>query len=162
MARTVSTSAADAKGATAGFTPLPAGDYIVEIIDVEEGVYGPASANSGKPKLTVQYKVVEPEEFAGRKFKDFSVPLFPKWTSGKVAFIFYQFFKALGVEFNDDGDTDLPENEDLWEQTIGVKLGVEPKNSDPSTLQNKVQGYFDPSKGVQTAPKEDGAGAFSL
>ena len=158
MGRTIANDQQAAKEATTGFKAYPAGDYIAEIIDVQESAVK-TGANKGLATLSVQFRIVEPEEMAGKKFRDFGVPLFQKWSSGKAAFTHFQFFKNLSetpVDFS--GETvELPDDEDLYEQTIGVRLKVEPKQ-DSDELQNRIGGYFNVSEGLKNPPKLDGEG----
>lgn len=162
MSRTVSVNGAEASEATAGFSPLPEGDYIATIIRVKEGKFKGANS-AGLAKLEVEYKITESGtgEGVGRKIRDFNVPLVSKWNSGKSAFIFYQFFGALGVEFPEgDADVDLPEDDDLYEQSIGLKIVQEEDYKDPTITRNRISGYFAADKGVKVAAakKEDSFG----
>jgi len=152
MTRTVKVSGADAKDSTSGGVLLPEGEYIATIIDVDEGVFKGANSE-GIGKLTVQFKVSE-GEFAGKKIKTFNIPLEGKWKSGSVAFLFYQFFGALGVEFPKDGDgeVDLPDNEDLWEQEIGIVIKHGPDYKDASVTRAEVNGFFPAARGVKKPP----------
>lgn len=172
MARTVKNNAQEAKEATAGFTPYPAGDYLVEIIDVEQGAFK-SQANAGVPKLDVQFRILEPAEtdegrvLAGKKFKDFGIPDQPKWKNGKVAFMYYQFYKALEVDFSKDGDVDLPDYDDMLGMELGVTLDLVQKVKDgvkvtddegEPVLQNNVKAYWPTSRGIKTAPGASGSG----
>lgn len=153
MARTVVTSKSQAKAATAGFTPIPDGDYIAEIVGTKDAKVK-SEANKGKPTLDVDFRVVEGSE-EGRKFKVFGVPMFTEWASGSVAFLFYQFFGALGIKFDEDGETELPENEELWGQNVGVTAkSTYDKERDRYNTQYY---FFDPAKGIKNPPKAVGA-----
>lgn len=161
MSRTVSVNGAEAAEATSGGSILPEGEYIATIIRVKEGKYA-SVANKGKPKLEVEYKITESGtgEGVGRKIRDFGVPLFTKWSSGSQAHTFFQFFGALGVEFpegGEDADIDLPEDDDLYEQSIGLRIKHEPDQKDPDVLWPRIKGYFPADKGVKVAAakKED-------
>jgi len=152
MARTVKVSGSAAKDATSGGTLLPEGEYIGTIIDVDEGEFK-GEHSKGIGKLVVQFKVSE-GEFVGKKIKCFNVPLEGEFNNGSSAFLFYQFFGALGVEFPDgDNDVDLPDNEELWEQEIGFRVKHKPKFSDPTETVAEVAGFFPASRGVKQAPK---------
>lgn len=154
MARSVKVSGAAAKESTSGGTLLPAGEYIATIIDVEEGEFTGANSK-GIGKLTVQFKISE-GEFEGKKIKTFGIPLQGEWNSGKVAFLFYQFFGALGVKFpegDSEEDIELPDNEDLWEQEIGLVIKHEPDYKDETITRANISGFFPASRGVKNAPK---------
>jgi hypothetical protein len=176
MARTVSNVASEAREATSGFKPYPAGDYITTIVDVETGTFKSA-ANSGVPKLDVQFRIEEPTEVGdrqvfGKKFKDFGIPDQPKWKNGNVAFMYYQFYKALGVDFSKDGEVELPDYEDMLGEQIGVKLEVVQKVKDGKpqfeddgvtpVLQNNVKGYFPASEGIKNVPAAGADDEFTL
>lgn len=153
MTRTVKVSGAAAKESTSGGILLPAGEYIASIVDVEEGVFKGANSE-GIGKLTVQFKISE-GEFTGKKIKSFSIPLEGEWKSGKVAFLFYQFFGALGVKFpegDSDEDIDLPDNEDLWEEEIGIVIKHGPDKRDPGVTRAEVNGFFPAARGVKKPP----------
>lgn len=164
MAFTIKVNAAAAKEAASGgdFKPYAPGDYIVEIKNVVEGEF--AGANSkGLPKWEVHYTIVDPDEFAGKKFRDFNVPVFTEWKSGKSAFMFYQFFGALGVDFSEDGEVELPDPDDTWGEQIGVTLGIEEYNDKP---RNVVKRYFPAADGIKNVPayadEEEDAGGNTL
>lgn len=152
MARTVKNNAAEAAEATKGFTPLKAGNYIAVITDVVEDEYsGPNSAGIGR--LTLEVKVTESPygegEGVGNKIKFVQVPLEGKWKSGKPAFQFYQFFKALGVDFSVDGDVELPENDEIVTEEVGIVVGFREDFKQPGKFWPEVKGFFDPSEGVK-------------
>lgn len=168
MGRTVAVKAKDAKSAVEGgkFKPYPEGEYIAEIIDVEEPEGGIKSGqNRGKPTLKVTMRFTDENEVgAGKKYIEWGVPLFTEWASGKSAFLFYQFFKAVGVEFPEDGDVDLPDNDELLGEEIGVRLTVQDSNKlDPDfppedevyLKQNRTGGFFPASRGIKSPPKAD-------
>lgn len=151
MSRTVSVSGADAVEAKSGgnFEVFAPGKFVATIIDVKEDVYK-SVAHKGKPRLIVQFRIDDTphEDGAGknRRLKTFNIPLFPKWASGSIAFQFYQFFGALGVEFPEDGgDIDLPDDDDILGEQIGIF--VKQEYSDKGVLQNVVDGYFDAGDG---------------
>lgn len=168
MGRTVSgVSASEAKDAVSNKFPVyPAGEYVGEIVDIKQDSIKSA-ANKGKPTLNIQVKFTESStgEGIGKKFTAFGVPDFPRWASDKVAFLFYQFYKALGVEFPEKGgDVELPDLDDLWGQEIGVRLTVEEKEINGKTvtddegepvLQNRVGGFFPASKGIKATAAVD-------
>lgn len=164
MARTVTgVSDEDAKAAVANRFPVyPAGEYITTITDVEQKSIQSA-ANKGKPVLKIKLKITESGtgDGVGKTYTEFNLPDFPKWSSGKVAFLFYQFYKALGVEFPETGDAELPDLEDLFGEEIGIRLTVEEKEDGKGNkvvddegnpvLQNRTGGFFSADKGVKIA-----------
>lgn len=155
MARSITVSGSDAKAAeSTGFKPWPAGNYIGTIIDVKEttiGKVGSKSPNAKKPALNVTVKFTDSNtgKGEGKKFIAWRVPDFTKWASGEGAFLFYQFYKALGVVFppdGEDGDVDVPDLEELLDQEIGIALKIE--KDDKGVSRNAVAGFFAASKGV--------------
>lgn len=155
MGRTVAVSGKAAEEATKGFAALLPGKYIAKIMDVKDGKFGDKSENKGREKIAVRFKIIEGPEGVGRQFTDFNIPLFPEWASGKTAASFFKFFKAVGVEFPDkdsDADIDLPDNEDLLGEEIGITLKTEQKygQTDPDVTESKVDsfGYFPASDGL--------------
>jgi hypothetical protein len=166
MGRTVAVKASDAKSAVEGgkFKPYPEGEYIAEIIDVEDAEVKNGK-DKGRPTIKVTLRFTDENEInVGKKYIEWGLPLFGAWASGKSAFLFYQFFKALGVEFpaEGEGDVELPDNDELLGETIGVRLTIVDSNKlDPDfppedevyLKQNKTGGYFDPARGIKSAPK---------
>lgn len=156
MGIVVKSSAEDAKNAEAGFPVFPAGQYIMQIIDVEPTKAAkPGGPNSDLDAINVKFRITESGtgEGVGKKFTAFRVPQFTKWASGGVAFLHYQFYKALGVVF-EDGDTELPDNEDLLEQEIGVTLKIGDNNS--GGKRNEVSSFFPASKGITAVAPVEG------
>ena len=160
MARIVKTNGADAE-ATGGFVAYPDGKYIAQITDVKEVKCAKEGANAKMNALEVQFKIVESN--TGRdsgKYTDFRVPDEAKFpSSDKVAFKFYQFYKALGVKFPEgDGEVELPDLDDLIGEEIGLELSTRQYNG---KVQNETKGFFPASKGVGEAvstpdnPNED-------
>ncbi|MGB4581380.1 MAG: hypothetical protein WBI91_05905, partial [Coriobacteriia bacterium] len=129
MARTVEVSGEDAKSSESGFPVYAKGEYIGEIIDVKNSVAAKQGLNAGKPAIDLKVRFTESStgEGIGKRFTVFRVPVFPEWASGSVAFLFYQFFKAVGVVFPEKGKgaVELPDNEDLLGQEVGVILDIE-------------------------------------
>lgn len=150
MARTVSVSGEDAKNSeSAGsYKPYPDGNYIGEIIDVTTDTVK-SEANKGLTRLNVKVKFTESNtgKGVGKKFVAWGVPDFSKWKTGGVAFEFYQFYKALGVQFPEgDGDVDLPDLEDLIGEEIGITLKT--GGNLKGEPRNEVDRFFPASKGV--------------
>lgn len=169
MARTVHVSGDDAKAAESGGSFLwPAGDYIGEIIDVKEAEYAKQGANKGKPALNVKVRFTESGtgKGVGKKFVAWQVPDFPKFASGSSAFLYYQFYKALGVVFpkeGEEGEVELPDLIDLLEQEIGLKLEIEPGDAAKGYKdRNKVAGFFPASKGVEVKEPTEADDEFKL
>lgn len=169
-------SAEEAVAAKSGFKAYPAGEYIGKIIGTKEGKFTSAK-NKDKPNLKVEFKFTEAgpgDEYVGKKYTEFNVPLFATWNSGAVAFLFYQFYEALGVKFpKGGGDVELPDDEDIWGEEIGIRIGQEPsqdKQGNPvldddgnPVMRNKTLGFFPASKGVKvTVDAESDDTGFTL
>lgn len=177
MARTVGVSGADAKSAeSTGFKAYPEGEYIGEIIDVKSAAFAKSGQHADKTKYpanNIQVKFTEAgpgEEFVGKKFTAWQVPDFPKFASGKSAWLFYQFYKATGVEFPEgDGDVELPDLDDLYGEEIGIRISrEEQQDAAGNTLlgddgepkyRNRVSAFFPASKGVKVTGGGEAAGA---
>lgn len=168
MGRVVSgASAEDAAASSSGFKAYPAGEYIGKIIGTKEGKFTSAN-NKDKPKLNVEFKFTEAgpgEQYVGKKYTEFNVPLFGTWSSGAVAFLFYQFYEALGVKFpKGGGDVELPDDEDIWGEEVGIRIGQEQSVKDGvpqvdadgnPVMRNKTLGFFPASKGVKVTADAD-------
>lgn len=129
--------------------PLPAGEYIAQIVDAEEGEYGSSSKNAGRPRLKLQMKILESGtgEGVGRKITDWGLPLFPEWASGSVAFTFINFCKAMGIalpEGDEEFEVEFPDIDELMGQTVGIKVSVE--NDPQGEPRSRVADYFSPDK----------------
>lgn len=131
MARKVSVSAQDVKDSKGkAFGPLPAGKYLMNIYAVTDDEFknGP---NKGREKISVQFQVAEGQKKANaRIFQD--VGLFPRWapkngaSEGANNFLFYQFFKAVGVTIPEDGgEIEIPDNDELTGEQVVIDLKVE-------------------------------------
>lgn len=151
MGRTINVNKTAAQEALTGPKALPEGKYIGTIISVKEEKFKTGN-NVGKPRLVVQYKIIESGTGSGegRRITDFAVPLDPDTT---VAFRLYNFFGAIGVEF--DGDTvDLPDNDDIQGEEIGLVIGQEEDRQGATDdqgnviIRNTIKRYFKASEGV--------------
>jgi hypothetical protein len=154
MGRTVTVDGDDA--ASGGSFLYPDGEYIGEIIDVQSAKdgYAKSGANKGKPAINVKFRWEEAQKdgHVGKKFVAWQVPDFPKFASGSAAFLYFQFYKALGVVFpkeGESGEVELPDFDDILGQTIGVRLSVEEGDvSKGYKDRNKVSAFFPPDKGI--------------
>lgn len=176
MGRVISgASAEEATAAKSGFKAYPAGEYIAKIIGTTEGKIK-SQKNKDKPILKVEFKFTEAgpgDQYVGKKYTEFNIPLFREWNGGAVAFLFYQFYEALGVKFPKGGaDVELPDDEDIWGEEIGIRIGQEQSVKDGvaqvddegnPVMRNKTVGFFPASKGVKVSvtADEDEAG-FTL
>lgn len=134
MARKVSvTKGAEeqAKSNSGVFKPLPAGKTInVSIFEAEETKIG-KGLNEGVTGARMQFKVSEGQAGANRRLFQ-SVYDVERWApkepgkEGAVNFLFYQFYKALGVSFPEDGEVELPEIDELVGEELAVKLKIVP------------------------------------
>lgn len=179
MGRTITgVSEAEAKEAASSvFKAYPAGEYIAKIIGTKKTTVANSGANKETPAINVELKFTEAgpgDAYVGKKFTAFRVPDAPKFASGKNAFLFFQFYKALGVSFAEDGgDTELPDYEDLWGEEIGVRLVQEQKEDGKGNvveddegnpvMVNRVAAFFPASKGVKvTTTADDDETGFTL
>jgi len=171
------TETAAKEAASNTFKAYPAGEYIARILSTKKTTVGKTGANASTPAIDVELKFTEAgpgEEYVGKKFTAFRVPDVPEFASGKVAFLCYQFYKALGGFFakDDTSETELPDFEDIWGETIGIRLSQEPKEDGKGNvvtdddgnpvMQNRVAAFFDPTKGVKAAPVTAADDEFTL
>lgn len=159
MARTVTIDGTKAAESAGGFALLPEGDFIAEIISTKDGVYT-SEKNNGVPKLELGFKIIEGhDDFVGKKFRDFNIPMEGEWKNGSNAFMYYQFFEALGVKFPKKGeiaDVELPENEEMWGMEIGVTSKIKP---DLKGVDRNNFSYFHPSKGIKNVAAAGAGGS---
>ncbi len=177
MGRSVNVSGADAKSAeSTGFKAYPEGEYTGKIIDIKGAAFAKSGAHADKSKYpanNIQVKFTEAgpgEEFVGKKFTAWQVPDFFKFASGKSAWLAYQFYKAVGVEFPEgDGDVELPDLDDLYGEEIGIRISYEEAqdkdgndvfdDNGDQVYRNKVTAFFPASKGVKVTGGGGAAGA---
>lgn len=145
-------SAEEAEKATATFEPLPAGDYLVEIIDSKDEKIKEGN-QKGYTRRIWEFRVVESfdGENIGRKIGGFTntVQLSTTWASGKTNFTFYQAHKAIGA---DDGE--FPDAGDDIETVLGVTYGYNPPNA-KGHVYNTVRSYFAPESKKLSARNEE-------
>jgi hypothetical protein len=115
------------------FQPAPSGDYILELVDAEDGTVQ-SGENAGNPKTTLQWEIVDAEgdleKFNGRRIYDnvsYSEKALPRLKT---------MLKAFGA---DPEDVDDKEVDFEWDDFIGKKLlakvrsvGEQPDKNDPS------------------------------
>lgn len=116
--------------------PLPRGEYLATITDIEVGEFSPTSESgkAGHASLTVHLKIEE-GDFAGRKIRQFNLNNSPTFASGSANFALAQFLTALGFE----GEFDVPEGEEWGDyigETVGVRLGFNEPNSKGNVFNN--------------------------
>lgn len=97
--------------------PAPSGDYILELVDAEEGTIQ-SGTNQGQPKTTLQWEIVDCtddlEEFNGRRIYD-------NVTYGEKALPRLKtMLKAFGAEVDDSPDAKPLSFE--WDELLGQKL----------------------------------------
>lgn len=122
-------------------TPLPDGTKVIATIlpsgkDSPDIVIRPAAkqgANASKSAIHGRFRISDGQKGAGRNiFAD--IPLFRKWAptgqgkypDGTPAFLFFQFFRALGYDVDGPSFT-VPEGKDLLGRSIELVLGIEKK-----------------------------------
>jgi hypothetical protein len=105
-------------------------------------------------------------EGVGKKLIAWQVPDFDKFASGSNAWLYFQFYKALGVVFPKAGeseDVDLPELIDIIDQEIGFHLTIQ-EASGNYKAKNQVSRFFPASDGIEAvdAPPSKDDEAFTL
>lgn len=104
------------------FDPIPAGDYVLEIEDIEERV-----SKSGNDMLNITFSVAE-GEYEGRKIFEFYV------LTEKALWKLKDLFIALGIDT--DGMVNVDIEDLVGEMLIGNVEIQEQKGYDPS---NKIK-----------------------
>lgn len=137
--------------------PLPAGEYPAVIIKATVGEFreNSASAKAGLGRLSLEFKVTE-GDFEGRKVTDFNIVNGPEFASGKPNFKMIQLFSALGWE----GEFDLPETQEQWDELVSEPLGLRLGYSDPNAkgqIFNEVVRYVHPDALEESPTKSDAA-----
>jgi len=99
------------------FKPAPSGDYILELVDAEDGTIQ-SGPNKGDEKTTLQFEIVdaegELEEFNGRRIYDnvsYSEKALPRLKT---------MLKAFGAEVDDSEGAEALNFE--WDDLVGKKL----------------------------------------
>lgn len=134
MGRKVNTTKGAQEQAASGggdFKPLAAGKYNVTVFEAEETeITNAKSANKGVTGVRMQFRISDGQNGANRRLFQ-SVYDVEKWApkpgkeEGAVNFLFFQFYKAIGVDFPEDGgEIDLPEIEDLVGEALAVKVKI--------------------------------------
>ena len=135
MARTVNLSGKDVKKSeNTGFAPLPAGKYNVTVFDLDEGEYK-NGVNKGRPFLKLQLRISDGQKGANRRLF-VNVGDFPYWknkdgsgSDGASNFLYWQFYKSLGVVFpgkdeEDEVEVVLPDLEEIEGASLAVKVKI--------------------------------------
>ena len=116
------------------FKPAPSGDYILELVDAEDGIVQ-SGENAGNDKTTLQWEIVdcegELEQYNGRRIYDnvsYSEKALPRLKT---------MLKAFGAEVDDSEGAEELEFE--WDDLLGQKLrakirsvGKQRDKNDPS------------------------------
>jgi len=116
------------------FKPAPSGDYILELVDAEDGIIQ-SGENKGADKTTLQWEIVdcegELEQYNGRRIYDnvsYSEKALPRLKT---------MLKAFGAEVDDSEGAEELEFE--WDDLLGQKLrakirsvGKQRDKNDPS------------------------------
>jgi hypothetical protein len=167
MPRVISVSKEDvaASESTGGGGFLyPAGEYVGKIIDIQPAKDGfakqGAHADTAKyPAFNVKVEFTESGTGVGigKKYVAWQVPDFPTFASGKKAWLFTQFYKALGL-IDGEGDAELPdlsdpdEAADLLDREIGLRLEIQEGQDNPNggkyPDRNRVAAFYSAEKGV--------------
>lgn len=166
MPRTIEVSKEDvvASENTGGSFLYPAGEYIGKIIDIQPAKDGfakqGAHADTKKyPAFNVKVEFTESGTGVGvgKKYVAWQVPDFPTFASGKKAWLFTQFYKALGF-IDGEGSADLPdlseseEAQDLLDREIGLRITIQEGQDNPAggkyPDRNRVDAFFAADKGV--------------
>lgn len=131
MGRTVKVTKGAEEQAKAGsgdFKPIPAGVYNVTVVEAEAAEIKNGN-NAGVTGVRMQFRISDGQPNANRRLFN-TVWDVDRWApkdgkkEGAVNFQFFQFYKALGVEFPEVGEADLPEIEELGGEPLAVKIKI--------------------------------------
>lgn len=100
-------STEEAQKSTRGPDPIPAGTYIVEVVEAKEDV-----TTNGNERVTFQLRIIEDEEFTGRKIYQSA------FQSEKSRWFLYQALMALTN--NQWNPEDYPDGDSLKDLTCRV------------------------------------------
>lgn len=166
MGRTTKvTPGAAAKAAEGGaFKPLPAGIYNATIFEHSAAEIKNGD-NKGVQGLNIQFRISDGQKGANRRIFT-HVWETEKWAKGSVNFLYFQFYKALGVEFKDaDGndleEVELPDLDELNGSPLALKLKVVvdsyqyDKAVKEGTLGDRAKGDFLKNEVAEFLPEQD-------
>ena len=114
-------------GVKVGFEPLPPGYYLATISKAEEGV-----SKAGNPKVVIDWQIVEPEDFVGRKAWSHMTLL-----EGKT-YAFMELLLALGYDEEELNGEVVIEVSDLIGGTCTLVMRETTYNNEPSSEIAKV------------------------
>lgn len=94
-----------------------------DISYIEKGPYAQQGANTGITALRVRFRVSDGQRGQGRNIFD-NIPLSRTFASGKPAYSFFGFFRALGYDVDAPEGFHLPPDHDLLGEEVELVLGV--------------------------------------
>ena len=119
------------------FPPLPRGAYqavvrplkndgsqLTEVVD-----FSKKPEYAGKKAVRVAFAIVDESPTGAKRYFTTRIPLFTAFASGKPAFLFFNFFEAVGVSKEDLARGVLPGPQDIMGKRVTIFLG-EPKEPD--------------------------------
>lgn len=143
-------------------SPLPAGKYQATILPtkkdgnaIEKRAAAKQGPNSKLGVMAVRFRISDGQKGAGRNlFAD--IPLFRKWTAtgqgkypqGTPAFLFFQFFRALGYDVDAPEGFAIPEDRELFGKVVELVVKIE--KQDGFEPRNVVQ-FINKASGVVAA-----------
>jgi hypothetical protein len=122
--------------------PAPSGDYVLELVDAEEGGTIKSGPNKGQPLDKLQFEIVDCvgdlEEFNGRR-------IYENATYGEKALPRLKtMLKAFGVQGVEDGPLSFE-----WDELLGQKLRAKIRSVGPQRDKNDSSIEY-PAKNVIT------------
>jgi hypothetical protein len=125
------------------FKPAPSGDYILELVDAEDGTVQ-SGENKGANKTTLQWEIVdaagELEEFNGRRIYDnvsYSEKALPRLKT---------MLKAFGADVPDDDSAEPLKWE--WDDLIGKKVMAKIRSVPKSRDKNDKSKEYPPKNSI--------------
>jgi hypothetical protein len=125
------------------FKPAPSGDYILELVDAEDGTIQ-SGPNKGDEKTTLQWEIVdaegELEQYNGRRIYD-------NVTYGEKALPRVKtMLKAFGADVPDDDSAEPLKWE--WDDLIGKKLMAKVRSVGRQTDKNDPSKHYEPKNSI--------------
>ena len=123
-----------------GSIRIPEGDYVAKIATVER-----ATSQQDNPMIVIQFEILEPEKFAGKRIKD-RITLTEKamWRAGSL-------LDALEIKYPKTKEFTLP-----FEKILGKTLGITVADGEPyqGRVKSEVKDYLD-EETARAASDED-------
>lgn len=117
-----------------------------DIAYIEKGPFGKVGPNANIGSLRLRLRIADGQKGAGRNVFA-NVPLTRTFASGKPAYSFFGFFRALGYDVDQPEGFHLPADHELLGEEVELVLSVEPDGKGGE--RNGVR-FFNKANGIPT------------